>query len=438
MITETRSRKIGVGERVAKPLGIGVVGVGGGGGNIVSHLSRRGIKNVDFYAINTDKQALDKLDAGLETIQIGARICDGEGAGGDPEVGRSAAQEDTQLLMSKFNGKRLLFIVSCMGGGTGTGASPVIANHASHENPGLLTISILTTPGGGSGDQTVTLASQGIRAMRQEVDAMMVVPNNKPGMGMRARQREVNKLVYEKINAIARLLVDTQIPNIDMADLKATLSKLDGEAVNMFIGTASLEPDEMKDEVAEQGDSQARFKGLLTQALDTDWLTIDFGAPIEEGRGVLSFTLGGDEDDEDIDDITDESSIKQSVEEMQTGARTSNLKVASFIDDELQKGAMVATVVLRAAHSESAIAVDEVDEVEEETTTESFADYEEEEAEFDPSSLPLKKEPVGLGGAIDEFDEHVVSQDAAAPSSSTLDFTANEEASTEFTRKNPS
>lgn len=438
MITEASNRKIGVGDRVVKPLGIGVVGVGGGGGNIVSHLSKRGIKNVDFYAINTDKQALDELDAGLETIQIGARICDGEGAGGDPEVGRSAAQEDTQLLMSKFNGKRLLFIVSCMGGGTGTGASPVIANHASHENPGLLTISILTTPGGGSSDQTVTLAAQGIHTMRDEVDALMVVPNNKPGIGMRKRHREVNKLVYEKINAIARLLVDTQVPNIDMADLKATLSKLDGEAVNMFIGTASLEPDEMQDELTESNDSQARFKGLLTQALDTEWLSIDFGAPIEEGRGVLSFTLGGDEDDDDIDDITDESSIKQSVEEVQTGAKTSNLKVASFIDEKLPKGAMVATVVLRAAHSEQGTVVDDV-EVDTETETLSPTQYDDDDddAPFDPSSLP-KKEPVDLKEGADDFDKLIDDQGDVAPRGLALDLTTNEDASTELTRKNPS
>ncbi|MCY4093833.1 MAG: hypothetical protein OXG05_01760 [Gammaproteobacteria bacterium] len=431
MMTETRSRKIGVGERVAKPLGIGVVGVGGGGGNIVSHLSKRHIQNVDFYAINTDKQALDELDAGLETIQIGARICDGEGAGGDPEVGRSAAQEDTQLLMSKFNGKRLLFIVSCMGGGTGTGASPVIANHASHENPGLLTVSILTTPDGGSGDQTVALASQGIRAMRDEVDALMVVPNNKPGIGMRKRHREVNELVFEKINAIARLLVDTQIPNVDMADLKATLSKLEGEAVDMFIGTASLEPDEMREEAAASHDSQARFKGLLAQALDTEWLSIDFDAPIEEGRGVLSFTLGGDEDDDDIDDITDESSIKQSVEEMQTGARTSNLKVASYIDDQLPKGAMVATVVLRAAHSGIELAVDDTNANE---TAFGYAD----ESEFDPASLPKDKKAVSLTESAEEFDNFIDDQDDASAPNSSLDFSANEEATTEFTRKNPS
>ena len=434
MMTETSSRKIGVGERVAQRLGIGVVGVGGGGGNIVSHLSNRGIRNVDFYAINTDKQALDKLDAGLETIQIGEKICNGEGAGGDPEIGRSAAQEDTQLLMSKFNEMRLLFIVSCMGGGTGTGASPVIANHATHENPGLLTISILTMPGGGTGDQTVTLASQGIRAMRDEVDALMVVPNNKPGIGMRKRQREVNELVYEKIGAIANLLVDTQIPNIDMADLKATLSKIDDEAVDMFIGTASLEPNEMKDEAIEGRDSQARFKGLLAHALDTDWLNIDFEAPIEEGRGVLSFTLGGDEDDEDIDDITDESSIKQSVEEMQTGARTSNLKVASFVDEKLPKGAMVATVVLRAAHSEAEAVIDEM---EEDTAPVSPVAYDD-ESPFDPTSLPTEKEVVDLKEGADDFEKIMDEQEIAAPGGSSLDFTANEDATTEFTRKNPS
>ena len=430
MMTETRSRKIGVGERVAKPLGIGVVGVGGGGGNIVSHLAKRGIQNVDFYAINTDKQALDELDAGLETMQIGARICEGEGAGGDPEVGRSAAQEDTQQLMSKFNGKRLLFIVSCMGGGTGTGASPIIANHASHENPGLLTVSILTTPGGGSGDQTVTLASEGIRAMRDEVDALMVLPNNKPGMGMLKRFREVNELVYEKINAIARLLVNTQIPNVDMADLKATLSKLDGEAVDMFIGTALLEPNEMKEEVSESRDSQARFKGLLAQALDTDWLTIDFSAPIEEGRGVLSFTLGGDEDDDDIDDITDESSIKQSVEEMQIGAKTSNLKVASYIDEQLPKGAMLATVVLRAAHSDINVAIDETDE----DSSEALSSYND-GPDFDPSSLPKTAD---LNEDADDFDSFIDDQDEASPADPPLDFSVNEDATTEFTRKNPS
>ena len=350
MSTDTRERQIGVGERVAKPLGIGVVGIGGGGGNIVSHLCKRGIRNVDFYAINTDKQALDELDAGLETIQIGSSICDGEGAGGDPEVGRSAAQEETQLLTSKFEGKRLLFFVSCMGGGTGTGASPVIANQSSQKNPGVLTVSILTTPDGGSGDQTVTLAEQGVDAMRAEVDALMVIPNNKPGMGMRKRHREVNQLIFEKINAIAKLLVDTQVPNIDMADLKATLSQLDGQAVDMFIGTSELKPEELQNDTTVMGDAQARFKGLLAQALDREWLTIDFDAPIAEGRGVLSFSLGGDEDDDDIDDITDESSIKHAVEEMQTGAQTSNLKVASYLDEQLEKGAMIATVVLRAAH----------------------------------------------------------------------------------------
>ena len=264
--------------------------------------------------------------------------------------------------------------------------------------------------------------------MRDEVDALMVVPNNKPGIGMRKRHREVNDLVFEKINAIARLLVDTQIPNVDMADLKATLSKLDGEAVDMFIGTASIEPDEMRELASESRDSQARFKGLLTQALDTDWLTIDFSIPIEEGRGVLSFTLGGDEDDEDIDDITDESSIKQSVEEMQTGARTSNLKVASYVDNTLPKGAMVATVVLRAANSGMDAAIDETAAPD---TSSSFN----EPPEFDPSSLPKATD---LKEAADDFDNFIEDQDEASQSSTTLDFTANEDATTEFTRKNPS
>ncbi len=432
MTTEPRDRKIGVGEKGSRALGIGVVGVGGGGSNIVSYLCKQGIDDVDFYAINTDKQALDRLDGDLEAIQIGSRICDGEGAGGDPEIGRSAAQEDTQLLMSQFNVKRLLFIISCMGGGTGTGASPIIAGHATHENNGLLTVAILTTPDGGGGDQTVKLAEQGIQAVRDQVDAMMVIPNNKPGVGMRKRHREINQLIFEKINAITRLLVDTQVPNIDMADLKATLAKINGRAVDMFIGTASMTMDEAQQPAQhEQGDSQARFKELLNRALDTNWLVIDFSKPIEEGRGLLSFTLGGDEDDEDIDDITDESSIKHAVEEMQSGAEKTNLKIASFVDPNEPKGTMNATVVLRASNQAK-----DVQSAADRRTPIEISDSQTDSG-FDPSTLPTNKQITDINEGAEDFESDIGPLDEALGATS-LDFTENAEATTELTRKNPS
>ena len=434
MTIEARDRKIKPSVKDPRPFGVGVVGVGGGGGNIVSYLCKQGIDNVDFYAINTDRQALDILHRDLETIQIGDRICDGEGAGGDPEVGRSAAQENTQLLMSKFSEKRLLFIIACMGGGTGTGASPVIADYATHENSGLLTVAIVTTPHGGEGDQSVALADQGLRALRSQVDAMMVVPNDKEGVGMRARHREINKLIFEKINAIASLLVDTQIPNIDMSDLKATLSQSNGNAVDMFIGTASLEPDEFRGDEVPSGDSQARFTSLLDQALATDWLTIDFDEPIAEGRGVLSFTLGGEEDDDEIDDITDESSIKRIVENVQTGASRHKLKIGSYLDSNLPKGALQATIVLRAAHPSEAASNETLSAIESNQDDELDDDID----EFDPGALPTAKQIADLDEGADDFETHIEEQDQGVSYSKPLDFSSNEEGRTELTRKNPS
>ena len=432
MTIEARDRKIKPSVKDPRPFGVGVVGVGGGGGNIVSYLCKNGIEDVDFYAINTDCQALDKLHHELEIIQIGDRICDGEGAGGDLDVARSAAQENTQLLMSQFSEKRLLFVVACMGGGTGTGASPIIADYATHENPGLLTIAILTTPRGGEGDQTVALAEDGIEVMRGQVDAMMVLPNDKEGIGMRARHREVNRLVFEKINAITKLLVDTQVPNIDMADLKATLSKSEGIAVDMFIGTAALEPNEFQADEAASGDSQLRFNHLLDHALSADWLDIDFSAPIDEGRGILSFTLGGEEDDEEVDDITDEASIKRRVESTQTGAVRHKLKIGSYLDAMLPKGALTATIVLRASHADGVATV---------RPTASVAGGEYpfvEPSTFSPSMLPTDKEVADINDGAEDFESHVDTLDQSLTFTQPLDLAENEAGTTELTRKNPS
>ena len=435
MSEKSQSRMIQPTLRDATRFGIAVVGVGGGGGNIVSYMAKSGIDDVDFYAVNTDRQALDQLDSHVETIQIGDRICDGEGAGGDPEVARNAAQENTLLLTSKFNEKRLLFIVSCMGGGTGTGASPVIANFATRENAGLLTVGIIMTPRGSEGDRTVSIAEEGIVTMRDEVDAMMIIPNDREGIGMRARHREVNRLVHEKIAAITGLLVNTQIPNIDMSDLKASLKRKEGPAIDMFVGTATLDADENSvgsedDKEAGSSDSQSRFDSLLDKALQSDWMTIDFNVPIEEGRGVLSFTLGGEEDDDEIDDITDETSIKNRVERFQSGAATHNVKIGSFVDPELPKGTLQATVVLRAAHQGLSLA-----QVPEPSRA---AELSEETIPFDPSILPDAAEVEDPMVEAEDFSEIVRSQHEQTKLEPLVDLTVSHESDTETTRRNRS
>lgn len=423
--------------RDATRFGIAVVGVGGGGGNIVSYMARNGIDDVDFYAVNTDRQALDQLDNRVETIQIGDRICDGEGAGGDPDIARAAAQENTLLLTSKFNEKRLLFIVTCLGGGTGTGASPILANFATRENPGLLTVGIVMTPRGSEGDKAVSISEAGIESLRQEVDAMMIVPNDRDGVGMRARHREVNRLVHEKIEAISSLLVNPQVPNIDMSDLKATLKRADGPAIDMFIGTSILESPEQTDSDGEADDSkelegQERFDLLLDQALQSDWMTIDFEEPIDEGRGVLSFTLGGEEDDEEIDDITDETSIKQRVNQFQSGASTHNVKIGSFVDPNLPKGTLKATVVLRAAHSALSL-TDGFTHVE----TDDQLDLEE-DVPFDPSSLPDATEIEDPRQEAEDFGFVLRARVEETPLNQPVDLRDNLESDTETTRHNRS
>ncbi|MCX2957850.1 MAG: cell division protein FtsZ, partial [Serratia symbiotica] len=155
---------------------IKVVGVGGGGGNAVEHMVRECIEGVEFFAINTDAQALQKIEVG-QTIQIGNNITRGLGAGANPDVGRNSAEEDKELLKSALDGADMVFIASGMGGGTGTGAAPVVAEIA--KEMGILTVAVVTKPFSFEGKKRMMIADQGVIELSKFVDSLITIPNDK-------------------------------------------------------------------------------------------------------------------------------------------------------------------------------------------------------------------------------------------------------------------
>ncbi|MDF4534747.1 cell division protein FtsZ, partial [Vibrio parahaemolyticus] len=155
---------------------IKVVGVGGGGGNAVEHMVRESIEGVEFMSINTDAQALRKTSVGT-VIQIGGNITKGLGAGANPQVGRDAALEDKERIKEFLTGADMVFIAAGMGGGTGTGAAPVIAEVA--KELGILTVAVVTKPFSFEGKKRLAFAEQGIEELSKHVDSLITIPNEK-------------------------------------------------------------------------------------------------------------------------------------------------------------------------------------------------------------------------------------------------------------------
>lgn len=155
---------------------IKVIGVGGGGGNAVEHMVRERIEGVEFFAVNTDAQALRKTAVG-QTIQIGSGITKGLGAGANPEVGRNSAEEDREALRAALDGADMVFIAAGMGGGTGTGAAPVVAEVA--KDLGILTVAVVTKPFNFEGKKRMAFAEQGIAELSKHVDSLITIPNDK-------------------------------------------------------------------------------------------------------------------------------------------------------------------------------------------------------------------------------------------------------------------
>ncbi|EFL92133.1 GTP-binding tubulin-like cell division protein [Candidatus Regiella insecticola LSR1] len=208
---------------------IKVIGVGGGGSNAVEHMVREQIEGVEFFAINTDAQALRKSTVG-QTIQIGNTITKGLGAGANPEVGRTSAEEDREALKTALEGADMVFIAAGMGGGTGTGAAPVVAEVA--KELGILTVAVVTKPFNFEGKKRMAFAEQGIAELSKHVDSLITIPNDKllkvlgKGISLLNAFGAANDVLKGAVQGIAELITRPGLMNVDFADVRTVMSEM--------------------------------------------------------------------------------------------------------------------------------------------------------------------------------------------------------------------
>ena len=219
---------------------IKVIGVGGGGNNAVQRMIESGLQGVDFIVANTDKQVLEKSKAETK-IQLGIELTHGLGAGSKPEIGKEAALESKEEIEEALKGADMIFITCGMGGGTGTGAAPVIAEIA--QNLGALTVGIVTKPFSFEGKRRMENALAGIEELKKHVDTIIVVPNDKlrdlinKTTPLLESFREVDNVLRTGVQSISDLIAVAGLINLDFADVKAVMEKRGSALIGIGIGT---------------------------------------------------------------------------------------------------------------------------------------------------------------------------------------------------------
>ncbi len=217
-----------------------VIGVGGAGGNAVRTMITRGLDHVDYIAANTDNQALMKNPAQVK-IRLGSETTRGLGAGANPIVGRAAVEESLDEIREALSGADMVFVTAGMGGGTGTGAAPVIAREA--RELGALVVGIVTKPFSFENQKRTVIAEEGIKELRQHVDALIVIPNDRilsiadETMSYRESLERVDEVLYNATKGIADIILHEGIINVDFADV-VTVMRSQGDAM-MGIGVGS-------------------------------------------------------------------------------------------------------------------------------------------------------------------------------------------------------
>src|SRR3954467_4050815 len=207
---------------------IKVIGVGGCGGNAVEHMIARGLSGVDFICANTDAQALKRSTARTQ-LQLGSTLTRGLGAGARPEIGRDAAMEDRERIAEMIDGADMLFITAGMGGGTGTGAAPVVAQVA--KEGGILTVAVVTRPFAFEGKRQ-KVAQAGIEELQKHVDSLIIIPNDKliEVLGGKVTRLQAysaaNDVLHNAVSGIAEIITNTGDVNVDFADVRTVMSEV--------------------------------------------------------------------------------------------------------------------------------------------------------------------------------------------------------------------
>lgn len=254
---------------------IKVIGVGGGGSNAVNRMIEGGVQGVEFIAVNTDAQALNRSKAPTR-VQIGEKLTRGLGAGAKPEIGKKAAEESREQLENVLKGADMVFVTAGMGGGTGTGAAPEIAAIA--RELGSLTVGVVTRPFTFEGKKRATQADQGVAALKENVDTLIVIPNDRlleivdKNTPMLEAFREADNVLRQGVQGISDLIAVPGLINLDFADVKTIMTER-GSAL-MGIGTAT----------GENRAAEAAKKAICSPLLETS---------INGARGVLMNITGG-------------------------------------------------------------------------------------------------------------------------------------------------
>ncbi len=318
---------------------IKVIGVGGGGGNALEHMVANEIEGVDFICANTDAQALRK-SAATTQLQLGTDITKGLGAGANPDVGRQAALEDRERIMEVINGADMVFITAGMGGGTGTGAAPVVAQVA--KEMGILTVAVVTKPFPFEGGKRLKIANSGLDELSQHVDSLITIPNEKllavlgKQMSLLDAFKAANDVLLGAVQGIAELITREGMINVDFADVRTVMSEM-GMAM---MGTGHAHGEDRAKEAA-----RAAVSSPLLEDVD-----------LSGARGVLvNITAGLDMTIGEFEEVG--NTVKEFASEDAT------VVVGTVIDPEMTDELRV-TVVATGLGAEKAAAVAPIETVE--------------------------------------------------------------------------
>jgi cell division protein FtsZ len=298
---------------------IKVIGCGGGGSNAVNRMIAGGVKGVEFITVNTDAQALHLSHAEIK-LQIGEKLTRGLGAGANPEIGKKAAEESREMIENALRGADMVFVTAGMGGGTGTGAAPVIAEIA--KELGALTVGVVTRPFTFEGRKRAMQAEAGIAALKEKVDTLIVIPNDRlleivdKNTPMLEAFREADNILRQGVQGISDLIAVPGLINLDFADVKTIMSEK-GSAL-MGIGIAS----------GENRAAEAARKAISSPLLETS---------IEGAKGVLMNITGGT--NLSLYEVNEAADIVSSAADVEV-----NMIFGAVINEEL-KNEIIVTVI---------------------------------------------------------------------------------------------
>lgn len=312
---------------------IKVIGVGGGGGNAVAHMAVNDIEGVQFIVANTDSQALNQLNV-KDKIQLGVGITGGLGAGANPEIGKQSAIENEELITDFIKGSNMVFITCGMGGGTGTGAAPIIAEMA--KKLGVLTVGVVTKPFKFEGSTREKHAIQGIKELSNHVDSLIVIPNEKLSevLGKKINLFEAfsvaNNVLFNAVQGIAEIITKPGIINVDFNDLK-TIMNNSGQSM-MGIGVAKGED---------------RAKNAAQLAIESPLLE---DTNLRGAKGIIiNVTSGYDLDLGEFEEIG--NIIKE------IASSDSNIIAGTSVDENIEQGEIRVTIIATGLSSDNDILV---------------------------------------------------------------------------------